>query len=560
MPIKRTEHGVPPTHSPPGRAHVAIDLGAESGRVVVGQIRRAGLKNGPDDLTLSLHEVHRFEHKPLALRTGLHWDLCGIWREILDGLKKVAAWSEAGGTPIRSIGVDTWGVDFCFVSEGGAIIGLPRCYRDPRFQRGLERVAARIPPRRLFEWTGIQPLAFNTLFQLEIRREDDPHSELGARHLAMMPDLLHLLLGAEPVNEVTIASTSQLLDARTGEWHRELMSKQAISRNLFLPCAMPGTVVGRLHESVAAQTGLSRDVQVVLPASHDTASAVAAVPAAGGEHSPRWCYVSSGTWSLMGVELDEPVISDAAFEMGFTNELGVPREPARDVETGSGTRRALPRPTVRFHKNISGLWLVQECRRALEARGITISYDELTRAAAEAQPLRTVFDVNDRKLWVPGQVATRIASEARRTGQPEPATPGELVRACLDSLALEYRRTLGQIESLTRGGSNPRGDIEVVHIVGGGGKNRLLNQLTADATRRRVIVGPFEATAAGNLLVQAMGLGAADPTNDAGAIRDLEHLRAVVAASERLDTFEPTADPTVWAKASARYESVLPTG
>ncbi len=504
----------------PTKAHLAIDLGAESGRVVLGVLEGERLRT---------HEVHRFAHRPIEFRTGLHWDIGLIWRETLEGIRSAAAWGEANSASIQSVGVDSWGVDFGFVTERGGIVGLPRCYRDERFANGYKRVAERVPPRELFEITGVQPMSINTLVQLAVVSEEDRGVVGCAEHIVLLPGLMQVLLGGKPGNEVTIASTTQLLDVRTGEWCRELMSKQGIAcGDKFGACVPTASKAGHVGDVVGALTGLSGGTLIVHSPGHDTACAVAAVPAL---HGKAWCYISSGTWSLLGVEIEAPIITDASYEAGFTNELGVPR-------TLGG------KPTVRFQKNIVGLWLVQECKRAFEAAGVSADYGMLTQEAKEAKPFRTLIDVNDQAFQGAGQMLEKIGAFSARTGQPVPGTPGEYVRACLESLAIEYRRTIREVESMMCK------TIEVIHLVGGGGKNRLLNQMTADATGKCVIVGPYEGAAAGNILVQSMGVGGG------GAVGDLDHLRRIVWASSDLETFEP-GDGSVWAAASSRYESLL---
>ncbi len=497
------------------QAHIAVDLGAESGRVIIGT-----LENG----ALSMREVHRFTHLPVPTPAGLCWDLTGLWRQILDGLTLAAQDLEREGVTPVSVGVDTWGVDYTFLSPQGIMLGLPRCYRDAVFPEAFDRVTKRMTPRAIYDATGIQLMPFNTLYQYESRHQQDPAILDAAETLLFVPDLLHWMLSGKACVERTLASTSQMVDVRTGDWNRELLEA------LDLPCGPlktpvdAGTPIGTLRDEVALATGLPASVQVVLPPSHDTASAIAATPA---DSTTRWCYLSSGTWSLLGAELDEPCITDAAAQANFTNELGV-----------SGT--------VRFLKNIAGLWLVQEVRRDLERQGKVFDYGELTAQAAGSEPFRTLIPVNDPVFAQPGGAIERLQAYARQTGQPVPESVGQLVRCCLESLALQYRQTLCTLEQVLGR------TFDVLHILGGGGKNGLLNRMTAHATGKTIVVGPEEATAMGNLLTQAMGMG---------EIADLAALRAVVRASVEPVCIKPDSEPAVkWDEQAVRYDALAAFG
>lgn len=488
----------------PSSAHVAIDLGAESGRVVVGMLQ---------DERLVVAEVHRFETPSAALPSGLHWDVAGLWQAMLDGLARAANWARERRVTLWSVGVDTWGVDFTLIDGAGEMLGLPHCYRDPQHRAAFKRVVNVIDEDAIFRRTGAQPMAINSLFQLAGLNQRASDLLRRADRLLFMPDLLHFLLAdrgnAPPLNEATIASTSQMVDPETGSWAIDLLRRLDLPRHMLGEIAPPGTVLGPLRREVVERTGLPPDVQVVMPAGHDTACAVAAVPV--DVPSGPWAYLSSGTWSLLGMERVAPLLTSEARQAGFTNERGVGQNPG-----ASGA--------IRFHRNIVGLWLVQECRRQWEREGRRFEYDELTRAAAAAPRSRALVDVRTPSLFEPGDMPRRIAQLARARGGPTPQTPGEIVRTCLESLALEYRRTIDLLESLT----GVR--IEVLHLVGGGGRNELLNQLTADAIGRPVIVGPHEATAIGNILIQAMGLG---------LVENLVALRAVVARSFSPVTYHP---------------------
>jgi rhamnulokinase len=478
------------------QAYIAIDLGAESGRVIVGTL---------GDGRMQLEEIHRFVHEPVWLPTGLHWDITGIWREIVAGLRLAAAWARDNAVRIVSIGADTWGVDWALLDKAGELVGLPHAYRDPRNQAAYEEVVAKLGAERIYQTTGIQFMALNTLYSLYAHKLADPGALAAADKLVFMPDLIHYWLSGSVTVEATIASTSQMVDCHTGDWARSMLDELGLPTHLLPPISPPGTVVGKIRPMLAAETGLPNGMHVIAPASHDTASAVAAVPAASNGDAGDWCYLSSGTWSLLGAELTSPCVSPEAQDAMFTNELGV-------------------HGTTRFLKNIPGLWLVQECRRDLARQGREMDYQGLTRLASEAEVSRTFVDPAHESFQTPGDMMAKIVAFARSTGQAVPETPGQFIRCCLESLAGAYRDKLATLESILDR------SFDVIHVVGGGGKNGLLCQMTADTTGRRVIVGPYEATALGNALVQAMSNG---------DVRDLAELRAIAARSTELRTFEP---------------------
>jgi len=477
------------------KAFVAVDLGAESGRVVA-------LTLDKDASQFQLHEAHRFPTSTLSLPTGLHWDVGGTWREILNGLVLVAGWASENDCQVCSIGVDSWGVDWGMVDSHGELLGLPHAYRDNRNNSAFQAVTEQIPIDEIYKITGIQVMPINSLYSLFAMTSHSPELVGAADHLLFIPDLFHYFLTRKLTNEATIASTSQLLDIHTGQWADRLLEVCEVPRGIFSPPTQPGTVIGPLRKRVRRETGLPDDVQVVAPASHDTASAVAAIPA---DPETDWCFISSGTWSLLGAEIDQPCINDQAAAAMFTNEAGV-----------AGT--------TRFLKNISGLWLVQQCRRAFAARGQTYNYAELTEVAELAEPFRTLIDPDHTPFAAPGKMLDKINHFANATGQPVPETPGDYLRCCLESLALAYRDTMESLQqALDR-------QFQVVHVVGGGGKNQLLNQMTADACGLPVVVGPIEATAIGNGLVQAMAMN---------QIQDLNHLRKIVGNTIKPKTYRP---------------------
>lgn len=491
------------------KAYLAVDLGAESGRTMVGTL---------DGGAMELHETHRFLHLPQQLPTGFHWDLTGIWSGILTGVGKSIDWCRKQDVQLSSIGVDAWGVDWALLGRSGELFGLPHCYRDEQHIKAFDKAVAEIGSKKIYEASGIQLMALNTLFQVMARHESEPALLAKAHKLVLMPDLFHFFFTGNAVVESTIASTTSMTDPQLGTWATDFLEGIGLPTHMLGEIVPTGTVIGQLLPHVAKQVGADAGLRVIAPASHDTAAAVAAVPA-GADDS--WCYISSGTWSLMGAELAEPCLTDAAREANFTNEGGV---------GGS----------IRFLKNIIGLWLVQECRRAFEKDGQAVDYAELSAAAAAAEPFRTLLDPDHEPFLLPGEMPEKIATFARSTGQPAPASHGQFVRACLETLALTYRRTLDKLEEVT--GKR----FEVVHIVGGGGKNDLLNQLTADATGRRVVVGPEEATAAGNVLTQAMG---------DGEVGDLNEIRRIVAASFQPRTFEPRNNAD-WDTAFERFSAL----
>jgi rhamnulokinase len=493
--------------------YIAVDLGAESGRVVSGVLA---------DGRLRLEEIHRFVHEPVWLPTGLHWDITGIWREIVAGLRRSAAWAQTAGVRLVSVGVDTWGVDWALVDRAGELVGLPHAYRDPRNTAAYEQVIAKLGKQRIYQTTGIQFMSLNTLYSLYAHKLADAQALDHADRLLFMPDVFHLWLSGQLAVEATIASTSQMIDCHKGDWARDMLADLDLPAHLLGPLAQPGSALGTIRPQLAVETGLPAELRVVTPAAHDTASAVAAVPAA---ENSNWCYLSSGTWSLLGAELPTPCVTAAAQEASFTNELGV-----------GGT--------TRFLKNIPGLWLVQECRRDFARQGQEFDYATLTALAAQAEAFRTVVDPAHPSFQSPGDMPRKIVDLARATGQPLPESPGQFVRCALESLALAYRDKLATLESIL--GRH----FDAIHVVGGGGKNSLLCQMTADATGRRVVVGPSEATATGNALVQAMAMG---------EVADLPDLRRVVARSVEIITFEPNRGAD-WHRADQRYQAAAAVG
>jgi sugar (pentulose or hexulose) kinase len=471
----------------------AADLGASGGRVMVGQ---AGAGR------LDLHEAHRFGNVPVRVAGTLHWDILRLYQDVLDGLRAAAR-----SFGLASVGIDSWAVDYGLLDATGALVGNPVHYRDNRTDGVADELLARIPD--LYAVTGIQQLPFNTIYQLSAAARAGQLA--AAQTMLLIPDLLAYWLTGQIGAELTNASTTQLLDARTQSWADQLICAAGLPGRLFPPLRRPGSVIGTVRPD--AEPHLA-GVPVIAVGSHDTASAVVAVPAEG----PDFGYISSGTWSLVGVELDAPVLTDASRAANFTNEAGVDG-------------------TIRYLRNVMGLWLLQESVRGW-ADAAPVDLPDLLGAAARQPPLVTVVDPDDPVFLPPGDMPARIAAAARRTGQPVPADPPALVRCILDSLALAYRRALRQVQELSGR------DLAVVHVVGGGSRNDLLLQLTADACGRPVVAGPAEATALGNILVQARALGAAPA--------DLAGLRGLVRATQRLRRFQPSVDAAPWTAAERR--------
>jgi sugar (pentulose or hexulose) kinase len=486
---------------------VAFDLGAESGRALVGNL---------DGGKLTLDEKHRFPNPTGKMSGHLHWNLLQQWEELKTGLRNAGK----DGAAIAGIGVDTWGVDFGLLAKDGAVLGNPYMYRDSITDGIMDRTFRVVDRQRLFDVTGIQFMQFNSVFQLRALAEHKAAVLDSADKLLFMPDLFHYLFSGVARNEVSIASTSQMLDPRTRQWARPLLEELKIPTRILCDIVPAGTVLGELSTGVAAECGVGR-IPVIAPASHDTASAVAAVPAASGA-AGNWCYISSGTWSLMGVELEKPVITEKSLRYNYTNELGVAN-------------------TVRFLKNIMGLWLVQECRRHFKSQGHDLNYAELTAMAHKAEPLVAMIDPDHGPFGKPGEIPLKIEAFCRQTKQRVPSSQGEFIRTCLESLALTYRRTLAGLEDIIGR------KIEVIHIVGGGTQNTLLNQMTADACGRTVIAGPIEATAIGNILVQAMAVG---------KVKSLDDARRIVRDSFDVKRYEP-ADRAKWDEAYKRYEAIV---
>lgn len=474
-----------------GKACAAVDLGASSGRVMVGRV-------GPDSLELT--EAHRFPNRPVRVPEGLRWDVLGLYAGVLDGLRAAGA--------VDSVGIDSWAVDYGLLDADGALLGNPVHYRDARTEGVAEKVWARMPAEELYAATGLQYAPFNTLYQLTAARGSAQLSR--AERLLLIPDLLTYWLTGEQGTELTNASTTQLIDPRTRTWSPGVARRLGIDLGLFAPLRRPGDPAGVLRPEVLEETGLVGPVAVTAVGSHDTASAVAAVPATG----ERFAYICTGTWSLAGLELDAPVLTEESRAANFTNELGLDG-------------------TVRYLRNIMGLWLLQECVRAWGEPDL----GALLREAAEVPALRSVVDAGDTAFLAPGRMPERIAEACRASGQPVPLSPAEVTRCILDSLALAHRRAVEDAQRLAGRA------VDVVHVVGGGTRNALLCQLTADACGLPVVSGPTEAAALGNVLVQARAHG---------LVGDLAGMRRLLGRTQLLTRYEPRGGTRRWQAAQAR--------
>ena len=470
---------------------LAFDLGAESGRAIVGQF---------DGECLQLRDLHRFPNGPVRLPDGLHWDVLRLWTEIKQGIGLAL---RDHGRDLGSIGIDTWGVDYALLDRDGALVGNPYHYRDARTDGMLEKAFRRVPRAEIFAQTGIQFLPINSLYQLlAMAVRNSPQLEI-ARTFLTIPDLFNQWLTGQAVCEFSNATTSQCYNPHQGDWARDMLERLGIPTGIFPSIVPPGTNLGPLLPQIAEEVDLPPQARlsVIAPACHDTGSAVVAVPAA----APHFAWISSGTWSVVGAEVPDALIDDRSLGYNFTNEGGA-----------SGT--------FRFSRNVMGLWLVQECRRTWLQQGEEYDYGALAGMAAQAEPFQAVVDPDHGEFLKPGDMPARIRSYCRATGQPQPQDKGAVLRCALEGIALKYRWVLERLEEVLGYRLDP------LHIVGGGTQNRLLSQLTADATGRQVIAGPVEATAAGNVLMQMMALGQIDSLSSA---------REVVRRSFDLAVYEP---------------------
>jgi rhamnulokinase len=481
--------------------YLALDLGAESGRAVVASF---------DGAKIALEEIHRFPNAPVRLPDGMHWDILRQFAEVKLGIAKAVQKCGAG---LVSMGLDTWGVDFGLLDKHGGLLGNPWHYRDSRTDGMYKQAFKRVKREQIFAATGIQFMEINTLYQV-LSMVISKSPQLAAAHrLLMVPDLLNYWLTGKQVSEMTIASTSQLYDPKRGDWSRALAKKLGIPPKILPKIVQPGAILGSVLPAVAEETG-AKHVKVVAPGCHDTACAVAAVPA----ESDSYVYLSSGTWSLMGIETRGAVINEKSLRYNFTNEGGV-----------CGT--------IRLLKNITGLWLVQECRRTWAAQGEELNYAQIAQIAEAAPPFTAMVNPDEPQFVKPGDMPARITEYCKRTGQKVPADKGQTIRTALETLALKYRWTFERLEEL----AGRR--LDVLHIVGGGTQNKLLNQMAADCVGRPVVTGPVEATAVGNVLMQMVAMK---------DIKSLAEGRAIVRKSFETQVYEPRRSRE-WDAAYAKF-------
>ena len=466
---------------------LAFDLGATSGRSILGTVA---------DGKVEIKELTRFPNAVTELHGKYYWNLMGLYQALREGL---VACNKEGIVP-ESIGIDTWGVDVVPVAEDGSILSMPRAYRDPYTVGMPERYFEKVSREKVYEKTGIQIMNFNTLYQIFAGMETGYVPMKQAKYLLFMPDALAYMLTGEKVCEYTISSTSQILNPRTKDFDKELLEAAGVDASVFSKPVMPGTIVGTLTDALAQYSRLGK-VNVVSVAGHDTASAVAAVPAL----DENFAYLSSGTWSLMGIESKEPIITPETYELNYTNEGGV-------------------EGTTRFLKNICGMWILEQCRKEWSLSGKEYSYPEIVEMAMAAEPFKAFIQPDDPSFANPSSMLDAIDAFCERTGQEKPANDAQVIRLIFESLALRYRQVLEDLDHIA---THP---IERLHIIGGGSKNRLLNQLTANAIGRKVVAGPSEATAIGNVMIQAMA---------AGIVSSLQEMRSIIHSSIETEEFVP---------------------
>lgn len=483
---------------------LAFDLGASSGRAMLGT-----LENGKLELT----EIHRFKNQMTKIHGHFYWNIFSLFEELKTGLRKCI--SEHRIQPV-SIGIDTWGVDYALITADGLLAGLPFAYRDHRTDNSMDQFFKIVPKDETYWLTGIQFMQFNTLFQLFASVTQNHRALEIAESLLFMPDALNFLFTGKQQTEYTIASTSQLLKPGKAEWEKKLFSSAGIPDKIAGEIIMPGTIIGPVLREVQEETGCG-EIPCIAVAGHDTASAIASVPAKAG----NWAYLSSGTWSLLGIESPLPLVSEQTREMNFTNEGGV-------------------EGTTRFLKNIMGMWLIQECKRIWDANSV-LGWHEIVALSNNAEPFKCLINPDDPGFLNPGDMPRAVQDFCAKTNQPVPKTKGEIARCIYDSLALKYKHTLRQIESVT---GKP---IERLHIIGGGAHNATMNQLTADATGIPVFAGPTEATAIGNILLQAKALG---------VVGSLAEIREIVRNSFEVTEYTPSPKLD-WEAAFSKFEKIL---
>jgi rhamnulokinase len=481
---------------------LAFDLGATSGRSIL-----ATLQDGK----VVLKELTRFPNKIIRVGDKYYWNIYSLFEELKNGLRV------AGSEKIRidSVGIDTWGVDFVYVADDGTFLGLPRAYRDPYTNGAPEDYFTKVSRKEVYELTGIQIMNFNSLFQLYAAAKESSSALKAAQNILFMPDALAYMLTGNKICEYTIASTSQILNPRTKEFEAKLFEPVGKTPSLMLPLATPGKIIGNILDSIRLECGIET-TPVIAVAGHDTASAIAAIPA----ENEKFAYLSSGTWSLMGIEVKEPIISEQSFDMNFTNEGGI-------------------EGTTRFLKNITGMWLLEQCRKEWESQGKSYTYDEIVRMSDSVDGFRSIIDPDCPGFANPASMTEAIAAYCTETNQNVPANHAEYIRCIFDSLALKYKYVLDCLRQVAPF------EIERLHVIGGGSQNRLLNQMIANSIGLPVIAGPSEATAIGNVMVQAKGLG---------IVNSLSEMRAIIGNSVSPETFYPE-DSASWDEA---YKKFLP--
>lgn len=484
---------------------LAFDYGAGSGRGILGKY------NG-EKLTLS--EMHRFSNDPVTVNGRIYWDVLRLFHEMKQGIVKCV---QNGDGDLAGIGVDTWGVDFGLLDVNGDLLGNPVHYRDPRTEGMLQLAFGRIPKEEIYSTTGIAFQKFNTLYQLLALKESNSPLLEKAAALLFIPDLLNYFLSGEQASEYTIASTSQMLSAAARNWAWEILDQLGIPAGILKELIQPGTILGKLRGELAAELRIP-EIPVIAVAGHDTGSAVVAVPASKG----KFAYLSSGTWSLLGTEIEYPVINEATYYLNYTNEGGI-----------NGTTRLL--------KNIMGLWILQECKREWDREAEKLDYQQLNTMAEQAEPFQSLINPDHQLFYSPGKMPAKIVEYCRKTNQKIPGSQGAMVRCIFESLALKYRMALEGLETVVAS------SVDTVHIVGGGSLNQMLNQFTANATGKLVLAGPVEATAIGNLLVQLMALG---------EIGDLEQARMLVGKSVSITEYTPK-ETDKWNEVYQRFRKLV---
>ena len=486
------------------KSFLAFDLGATSGRSILGTI-----ENG----RLQMKELTRFPNQILQIGNHFHWNIYSLFEHLKAGL--TAAKNE--GVEVSSIGIDTWGVDFALLAEDGTILGAPYAYRDPHTVGAPEAYFTIVPREKVYDLTGIQVMNFNTLYQLFALKQADNSLLKAASDLLFIPDALAYLLTGNKVVEYTIASTSQILNPRTKQFESSLLDAAGISPTLLGDIVMPGHLIGNLTDALAEESELGK-VPVIAVAGHDTASAIAAIPAI----NERFAYLSSGTWSLMGIEVKDPIITDETYALNYTNEGGV-------------------EGTTRFLKNITGMWILEQCLKEWKKEGITYAYDKLMKMAEEATPFQSLIDPDHSSFANPVSMTKAIIDYCQSTGQKSPNDHKEFVRCIYESLALKYKYTLGKLKNLAPF------EIEQLHVIGGGSLNKLLNQWTANAIGIPVITGPAEATAYGNIMIQA---------KSAGLVNSLQEMRQIIRESIHIEEYQPQKS-LEWGKAYNQFIEIV---